>query len=78
MEVEKACVVVNSPEEFESQMERAVSEAISSFGNGAVFIEKYIGSPRHIEIQLLADQHGNVVHLFERECSVQRRHQKVS
>ena len=58
-------------------MERAVSEAVSAFGNGAVFIEKYIGSPRHIEIQLLADQHGNVVHLFERECSVQRRHQKV-
>jgi acetyl/propionyl-CoA carboxylase alpha subunit len=73
----KGMRVVKSPEEFESQMERAVSEAISSFGNGAVFIEKYIGSPRHIEIQLLADQHGNVVHLFERECSVQRRHQKV-
>ena len=73
----KGMRVVNSPEEFESQMERAVSEAVSSFGNGAVFIEKYIGSPRHIEIQLLADEHGNVVHLFERECSIQRRHQKV-
>jgi acetyl-CoA carboxylase biotin carboxylase subunit len=73
----KGMRVVNLPEEFEGQMERAVSEAVSSFGNGAVFIEKYIGSPRHIEIQLLADQHGNVVHLFERECSVQRRHQKV-
>jgi len=73
----KGMRVVKSEEEFVSQMERAVSEAISAFGNGAVFIEKYIGSPRHIEIQLLADQHGNVVHLFERECSVQRRHQKV-
>ncbi|MDB4710333.1 acetyl-CoA carboxylase biotin carboxylase subunit [Flavobacteriales bacterium] len=73
----KGMRVVNSEEEFVSQMERAVSEAVSAFGNGAVFIEKYIGSPRHIEIQLLADQHGNVVHLFERECSVQRRHQKV-
>ncbi|MCL4158475.1 UNVERIFIED_CONTAM: hypothetical protein GTU68_056320, partial [Idotea baltica] len=49
----------------------------SAFGDGAVFIEKYIGSPRHIEIQVLADQHGNTVHLFERECSIQRRHQKV-
>jgi propionyl-CoA carboxylase alpha chain len=58
-------------------MERAVSEAVSAFGDGSVFIEKYVGSPRHIEIQILADQHGNVVHLFERECSVQRRHQKV-
>ena len=63
--------------DFESQMELAVSEAISSFGNGAVFIEKYVASPRHIEIQVLADKHGNVVHLFERECSIQRRHQKV-
>jgi len=58
-------------------MDRAVSEAISAFGDGAVFIEKYVTSPRHIEIQVLADQHGNTVHLFERECSVQRRHQKV-
>lgn len=73
----KGMRVVNTQEEFESQMDRAVSEAVSAFGNGAVFIEKYIGSPRHIEIQLLADTHGNVVHLFERECSIQRRHQKV-
>src|SRR5699024_5376023 len=59
------------------QMKRAVSEAQSAFGDGAVFIEKYITSPRHIEIQVLGDQHGNILHLYERECSVQRRHQKV-
>ena len=58
-------------------MERAISEALSSFGDGSVFIEKYVTSPRHIEIQILADTHGNVIHLFERECSIQRRHQKV-
>ncbi|MCB0392892.1 MAG: acetyl-CoA carboxylase biotin carboxylase subunit, partial [Bdellovibrionales bacterium] len=55
----------------------AVSEAVSAFGDGAVFIEKFVHSPRHIEIQVLGDKHGNVVYLFERECSVQRRHQKV-
>ena len=69
--------VVNNMEELPEQMERAISEAISAFGDGSVFIEKYVSSPRHIEIQVLADTHGNVVHLFERECSVQRRHQKV-
>ena len=69
--------IVQRAEEFEEQMALAVSEAESSFGNGAVFIEKYVAAPRHIEIQVLADSHGNVVHLFERECSIQRRHQKV-
>lgn len=73
----KGMRVVNKQEEFEEQMKLAVSEAISSFGDGAVFIERYVGSPRHIEIQVLGDLHGNVVHLFERECSIQRRHQKV-
>ena len=73
----KGMRVVENVEEFEEQMNRAVSEAISAFGDGAVFIEKYIASPRHIEIQVLADNHGNVVYLFERECSIQRRHQKV-
>lgn len=73
----KGMRVVNTLEELPEQMERAISEAVSAFGNGAVFVEKYVTSPRHIEIQVLADTHGNVVHLFERECSVQRRHQKV-
>ena len=73
----KGMRIVHNPEEFDAQMERAVSEATNSFGNGAVFVEKYIEDPRHIEIQILADEHGNVVHLFERECSIQRRHQKV-
>ncbi|MCD6542928.1 MAG: acetyl-CoA carboxylase biotin carboxylase subunit [Flavobacteriaceae bacterium] len=73
----KGMRIVENTDEFESQMKRAVSEAISAFGNGSVFIEKYVTSPRHIEIQILADMHGNVIHLFERECSIQRRHQKV-
>ena len=73
----KGMRVVENEAEFDEQMSRAVSEAISSFGDGAVFIEKYVGSPRHIEIQVLADNHGNTVYLFERECSIQRRHQKL-
>jgi propionyl-CoA carboxylase alpha chain len=73
----KGMRVVENEEEFEGQMQRAVSEAQSSFGDSAVFIEKYITSPRHIEIQILGDQHGNILYLFERECSIQRRHQKV-
>ena len=75
--VEKGMRVVEKAEEFVEQMNLAISEAESSFGDGAVFIERYVGSPRHIEIQVLADTHGNTVHLFERECSIQRRHQKV-
>jgi len=73
----KGMRIVEDPADFESQMDRAVSEAKNAFGNGAVFIEKFVTSPRHIEIQVLGDQKGNVVHLFERECSIQRRHQKV-
>ncbi len=73
----KGMRIVNNIEELPEQMERAISEATSAFGDGSVFIEKYVTSPRHIEIQVLADTHGNIVHLFERECSVQRRHQKV-
>ncbi|HMX04046.1 MAG TPA: acetyl-CoA carboxylase biotin carboxylase subunit [Chitinophagales bacterium] len=73
----KGMRVVNNEEELEEQMHRAMSEALSAFGNDAVFIEKFVTSPRHIEIQVLADDHGNVVYLFERECSIQRRHQKL-
>jgi acetyl-CoA carboxylase biotin carboxylase subunit len=73
----KGMRIVENIEELGEQMERAISEAISSFGDGSVFIERYVAGPRHIEIQVLADNHGNVVHLFERECSIQRRHQKV-
>ena len=73
----KGMKLVNQPSEFEEAMERAQSEARSFFGDDAVFIEKFVASPRHIEVQILADNHGNVVHLFERECSIQRRHQKV-
>jgi acetyl-CoA carboxylase biotin carboxylase subunit len=73
----KGMRIVESESVFEEQMERAVSEATSSFGDGSVFIEKYITKPRHIEFQIFGDKHGNVIHLFERECSIQRRHQKV-
>ncbi|MCX2451297.1 acetyl-CoA carboxylase biotin carboxylase subunit [Pedobacter sp. PLR] len=73
----KGMRVVEKVSDFEEQMKLAVSEATSAFGDGAVFIERYVSSPRHIEIQILGDTHGNIVHLFERECSVQRRHQKV-
>ena len=73
----KGMRVVENAEEMQEQMERAISEAKSSFGDGAVFIEKYVSSPRHIEVQVLADKFGNVVHCFERECSIQLRHQKV-
>ena len=73
----KGMRVVEKETDFEEQMQRAISEAEASFGDGSVFIEKYVSSPRHIEIQVLADHFGNTVHLFERECSIQRRHQKV-
>lgn len=73
----KGMRLVEKESEVEEQMKLAISEAISAFGNGAVFIERYATGPRHIEIQVLADNHGNCVYLFERECSIQRRHQKV-
>jgi acetyl-CoA carboxylase biotin carboxylase subunit len=73
----KGMRIVEGAEDFEEQMKLAVSEATSAFGDGSVFIEKFVTSPRHIEIQILGDTHGNIVYLFERECSIQRRHQKV-
>ena len=73
----KGMRIVENESEIKEQMKRAISEAENAFGDGSVFIEKYVSSPRHIEIQVLADTHGNIVHLFERECSIQRRHQKV-
>ncbi len=73
----KGMRMVEKIEEVEEQMQLAMSEALSAFGDDAVFIEKFVSGPRHIEIQLLADNHGNTVYLFERECSIQRRHQKV-
>lgn len=59
------------------QFERAHSEALSAFGNGEIFIEKLVTDPRHIEVQVVGDSQGNIVHFYERDCSVQRRHQKV-
>ncbi|XP_069500890.1 pyruvate carboxylase, mitochondrial [Ambystoma mexicanum] len=69
--------VVRSYEELEENYTRAYSEALSAFGNGALFVEKFIEKPRHIEVQILGDKYGNVIHLYERDCSIQRRHQKV-
>jgi propionyl-CoA carboxylase alpha chain len=73
----KGMRIVENSEEFEEQLQLAISEATSAFGDGSVFIERYVSSPRHIEIQVMADTHGNCVYLFERDCSIQRRHQKV-
>ena len=69
--------IVRHVEELEDQYNSATNEALSAFGNGEMFIERYMEKPRHIEVQILGDREGNVVHLFERDCSVQRRHQKV-
>lgn len=73
----KGMRIVHKPEEFAVALESCQREAQNSFGNPAVLVEKYITRPRHIEIQVFADSHGNVVYLNERDCSVQRRHQKV-
>jgi len=69
--------IVRKEEELEVQLETAQTEALAAFKNGAVYIERYIERPRHIEIQVLADEHGNCIHLGERECTIQRRHQKL-
>ena len=73
----KGMRIVEKEADFTSQMNRAISEAVNAFGDGAVFIEKYVTKPRHIEIQVMADCQGNIVYIFERACSIQRRHQKV-
>jgi acetyl-CoA carboxylase biotin carboxylase subunit len=73
----KGMRIVENESQFDEMLNLAVSEATSAFGDGSVFIERYVGSPRHIEVQVMGDKHGNIVHLFERECSIQRRHQKV-
>ncbi len=73
----KGMRLVKKKEMVGESVQAAKSEALDSFGDDSVYVEKYIGSPHHIEFQILADQHGNVIHLFERECSVQRRHQKI-
>lgn len=73
----KGMRVVDRKEDFLSALQMAQNEARSAFGDDSVFIEKYVGSPRHIEIQLMADNYGNACYLFERECSIQRRHQKL-
>src|SRR5258706_15121356 len=69
--------VGDKPEDFTARVEEARQEALSAFGNDAVFLERYIRSAKHIEVQILGDRHGNIMHLYERDCSVQRRHQKV-
>lgn len=73
----KGMRIVYDPDDFEKSVKAAKSEAKNSFGDERVFVEKYLEEPRHIEFQVFADQHGNTVHMFERECSIQRRHQKV-
>ncbi|KAI1720788.1 carbamoyl-phosphate synthase L chain, ATP binding domain-containing protein [Ditylenchus destructor] len=68
---------IDNESEVESAFHRASSEALAAFGNGSLFVEKFVERPRHIEVQIIGDKYGNIVHLYERDCSVQRRHQKV-
>src|SRR5437868_14509765 len=69
--------VIRKIEELEKEFNEAKREAGNAFGDDTIFIEKFVDNPKHIEVQILGDQHGNVIHLFERDCSIQRRHQKV-
>src|SRR5699024_3968855 len=69
--------IVDSEKDFESGIKAAKSEARNAFGDERVYIEKYLVEPRHVEFQIMADEHGKVLHIFDRECSIQRRHQKV-
>lgn len=73
----KGMRIVNRPQDFLEMLESSKRESIKSFGDDKVLVEKYLVRPRHVEVQVFADTHGNTVHLFERDCSVQRRHQKV-
>jgi acetyl-CoA carboxylase biotin carboxylase subunit len=73
----KGMRLANSEEEFDSSFQTAQRESVNAFGDDTMYIEKYIAAPRHVEVQILADSHGNVVHLGERDCSIQRRHQKM-
>ena len=72
----KGMRIVREEGELEDAFHRAKSEAEKSFGNSEVYIERYIDNPKHIEVQIIGDEYGNIVHLYERDCSVQRRHQK--
>jgi acetyl/propionyl-CoA carboxylase alpha subunit len=73
----KGMRVAAGPDELRAAAQAATSEAAAAFGDGAIYLERFLARPRHVEFQILADAHGHVVHLFERECSVQRRHQKI-
>ena len=73
----KGMRVISSEKEFSEQCEMARAEALNAFGNGDLYVEKFVEEPRHVEVQILADHHGNVIHLGERNCSIQRRHQKL-
>lgn len=73
----KGMRIVSDPEELTEAAKSASSEAATAFGDGSIYLEKYLDRPRHIEFQIIGDSHGNVIHLFERECSIQRRHQKI-
>src|SRR3990167_3627231 len=73
----KGMRIVFDPKDFQSSLESARRESMSSFGDDRVLVEKYLVRPRHIELQVFADTHGNCVYVFERDCSIQRRHQKV-
>lgn len=72
----KGMRIVREPSELQEAFTRAKSEAEKSFGNSEVYIEKFIDQPKHIEVQVMGDEAGNIIHLYERDCSVQRRHQK--